>query len=151
MLIVMHQKATRKQIDYVVSAVEEKGFTARPIPGGDRVSIGVLHNKGAVEASLFSALPGVKEVIPVTRPYKLVSREFQHENSMIHVGDVTIGVLVTLGNPTPAALHQASSNRCVVQAGIRFLVKGMGSGGSCQWGQEGWCPSASGGGISPGA
>jgi 3-deoxy-7-phosphoheptulonate synthase len=87
----MHQKATQKQIDYVVSTVEEKGFTARPIPGGDRVSIGVLHNKGAVEASLFSALPGVKEVIPVTRPYKLVSREFQHENSIIHVRNVTIG------------------------------------------------------------
>ncbi len=91
MLIVMHQKATPEQIEGVVSAVEEKGFTARPIPGGERVSIGVLHNKGAVEASLFSALPGVKEVIPVTRPYKLVSREFQHEDSTVQVGDVNIG------------------------------------------------------------
>ncbi len=91
MLIVMHQKATPEQIDYVVSAVRERGFTARPIPGGERVSIGVLHNKGAVEASLFSALPGVKEVIPVTRPYKLVSREFQSENTIIRVGDVKIG------------------------------------------------------------
>lgn len=91
MLIVMDQKATPEEIDYVVSAIEEKGFTARPIPGGQRVSIGVLHNKGAVEASMFSALPGVKEVIPVTRPYKLVSREFQSEDSIIHVGDVTIG------------------------------------------------------------
>ena len=91
MLIVMHQKATPEQIEGVVSAVEEKGFTARPIPGGERVSIGVLHNKGAVEASLFSALPGVKEVIPVTRPYKLVSREFQHEDSTVQVGDVIIG------------------------------------------------------------
>lgn len=91
MLIVMEQKATSKEIEAVVSAIENRGYTARPIPGGDRVSIGVLHNKGAVDASLFLGLPGVKEVIPVTRPYKLVSREFKPEDSVIRVGDIAIG------------------------------------------------------------
>ena len=91
MLIVMEQKATSKEIEIVVSAIENRGYTARPIPGGDRVSIGVLNNKGAVDASLFLGLPGVKEVIPVTRPYKLVSREFKPEDSVIPVGDVAIG------------------------------------------------------------
>ena len=87
----MEQKATSKEIETVVSAIENRGYTARPIPGGDRVSIGVLNNKGAVDASLFLGLPGVKEVIPVTRPYKLVSREFKPEDSVIPVGDVAIG------------------------------------------------------------
>jgi len=91
MLIVMHQKATDEDIAKVVGAIEQRGYTARPIPGGDRVSIGVLHNKGPVDASLFLALPGVKEVIPVTRPYKLVSREFQPEDSVVRIGDVAIG------------------------------------------------------------
>ena len=91
MLIVMEQKATSKEIEIVVSAIENRGYTARPIPGGDRVSIGVLNNKGAVDASLFLGLPGVKEVIPVTRPYKLVSREFKPEDSVIPVGDIAIG------------------------------------------------------------
>ena len=91
MLIVMEQKATSKEIETVVSAIENRGYTARPIPGGDRVSIGVLNNKGAVDASLFLGLPGVKEVIPVTRPYKLVSREFKPEDSVIPVGDIAIG------------------------------------------------------------
>ena len=91
MLIVMEHNATSKEIETVVSAIENRGYTARPIPGGDRVSIGVLHNKGAVDASLFLGLPGVKEVIPVTRPYKLVSREFKPEDSVIHVGNVAIG------------------------------------------------------------
>lgn len=91
MLIVMEQKATPKEIETVVSAIENRGYTARPIPGGDRVSIGVLNNKGAVDASLFLGLPGVKEVIPVTRPYKLVSREFKPEDSVIPVGDIAIG------------------------------------------------------------
>ncbi len=91
MLIVMDQKATQAEIDAVVAAVESKGFVARAIPGGDRVSIGVLHNKGVVEPSLFLGYPGVKDVVPVTRPYKLVSREVQQEDTVVRVGDVRIG------------------------------------------------------------
>ena len=91
MLIVMDKKATPEQIDAVVAAVEARGYVARPIPGGERVSIGVLHNKGAVEASLFLGHAGVKDVVPVTRPYKLVSREVQQEDTLVKVGDVTIG------------------------------------------------------------
>jgi 3-deoxy-7-phosphoheptulonate synthase len=87
----MDNKATQQQIDTVVAAVEAKGYTARPIPGGERVSIGVLYNKGAVDASLFLGYPGVKDIVPVTRPYKLVSREFQPEDTLVQVGDVTIG------------------------------------------------------------
>jgi 3-deoxy-7-phosphoheptulonate synthase len=91
MLVVMQQKATTEEIDNVVSAINERGYVARPIPGGERVSIGILHNKGPVDASLFLGLPGVKEVIPVTRPYKLVSREFKSEDTVVKVGDVAIG------------------------------------------------------------
>jgi len=91
MLIVMDQKATTEEIETVVAAIEQRGYTARPIPGGERVSIGVLNNKGPVEASHFLGLPGVKDAIPVTSPYKLVSREFKPEDTVIQVGDVPIG------------------------------------------------------------
>jgi 3-deoxy-7-phosphoheptulonate synthase len=91
MLIVMDKTATAQQIDKVVEIIESKGFTARPIPGGDRVSIGILKNKGPVDPALFMGLPGVKEAIPVTRPYKLVSREIKAEDTVIRVGGVTIG------------------------------------------------------------
>jgi 3-deoxy-7-phosphoheptulonate synthase len=91
MLIVMHQKATQEQIDKVVDEITSRGYKALPIPGGDRVSIGVLYNKGAVDPAIFISLPGVKEAIPITRPYKQVSREFHSENTIIQVGDVTIG------------------------------------------------------------
>jgi 3-deoxy-7-phosphoheptulonate synthase len=91
MLVVMNKNATSVQIDAVVKAIESRGYTARPIPGGERVSIGVLYNKGAVDAAAFVGLPGVKEVIPITRPYKLVSREFQPEDTVITVGNVLIG------------------------------------------------------------
>jgi len=87
----MEQKATSEQIAGVVAAIENRGYKARPIPGGERTAIGVLHNEGAVDASFFSGLSGVKEVIPVTRPYKQVSREFKPENTLIRIHDVTIG------------------------------------------------------------
>jgi 3-deoxy-7-phosphoheptulonate synthase len=91
MLVVMSKQATPEEIDAVVAAVEGKGCTARPIPGGERVAIGILHNKQALDASYFLELPGVKEAIPVTKPYKLVSREVQSEGTIIKVGDAMIG------------------------------------------------------------
>ncbi len=91
MLVVMDQKATTEQVEAVVAAIEEAGYGARPMPGGERVAIGVLYNKGAIDADRFLLLPGVKDVIPVTRPYKLVSCECQPEDTVISIGDVIIG------------------------------------------------------------
>ena len=91
MLLVMDKNARPEQIDAVVKSIEKHGYTPRPIPGGERVSIGVLNNRGPVDGSLFLGMDGVKEVIPVTKPYKLVSREFHPENTTIPVGEITIG------------------------------------------------------------
>jgi 3-deoxy-7-phosphoheptulonate synthase len=91
MLVVMEKAATQEQIDKVVNIIEARGMTARPIPGGDRVSIGILNNKGPVDQALILGLPGVKEAIPVTRPYKLVSREIKPDDTLIQAGNVTIG------------------------------------------------------------
>jgi len=91
MLIVMDKKAKQAEIDTVVAAIKQKGYTARPIPGGERVSIGILNNKGHVDAGPFLSLPGVKDAIHVTRPYKLVSREFKPEDTIIKIDDISIG------------------------------------------------------------
>ena len=91
MLIVMEQRAGDREIEGVVAVIESLGFKARPIPGGERVSIGVLNNQGALDTGLFAGLPGVKDVIPVTRPYKLVGREFKPQDTVIRVNDVLIG------------------------------------------------------------
>ncbi len=87
----MRQNADQNQIDAVIKNIEDQGFTARPIPGGQRMAIGILYNKGAVDPSRFTGLPGVKELIPVTKPYKLVSREFQAQDSIVNVGEASIG------------------------------------------------------------
>lgn len=101
MLVVMDKNATAEQIERVVRAIESRGYTARPIPGGDRVSIGILNNAGPVDPALFAGMPGVKDAIAVTRPYKLVSREIQPSDTLIQVGHVTIGQghLTIMGGP----------------------------------------------------
>lgn len=91
MLVVMDKSATSEQIERVIKVIEDLGCTARPIPGGDRVSIGVLNNKGPVDTALFTGLAGVKEAVPITKPYKLVSRETKAEDTLVKIGDITIG------------------------------------------------------------
>jgi 3-deoxy-7-phosphoheptulonate synthase len=90
-LIVMHHKAGTKQIDAVTQAVEKMGFKAAPIPGSERTAIGVLGNKGYVDDSTIRDLPGVQEVIHVSKPYKLVSRDFHPRGTLVKVGGVVIG------------------------------------------------------------
>jgi 3-deoxy-7-phosphoheptulonate synthase len=87
----MEKNATDEQVNAVIDRVKELGYIPRPIPGGERVSIGILYNKGPVEGSLFLGMPGVKEAIPVTRPYKLVSREFKPESTIVSVGNIEVG------------------------------------------------------------
>lgn len=128
MLVVMNKTATAMEIHSVVAAIEAKGLTARAIPGGQRVAIGVLHNQGHIDASPFLGLPGVKEVIPVTRPYKLVSREFQPDDSIIRVGENAIGNghLTIIAGPCAIESEQQALTigRLVKQSGAQLFRGG---------------------------
>ncbi len=115
MLLVMEKKATQQEIDDVVSVIETKGYTARPIPGGERVSIGILNNEGPIDAGLFLQMPGVKDAIPVTRPYKLVSREVKPEDTTVRVGDVTIGAGQLTIMAGPCAIESESQAMAIAE------------------------------------
>ena len=91
MLVVMHAEASREDIDRVVEVIGSLGFTARPMPGSTRTAICVLGNQGPVDPRPFLALPGVLEAIPVSRPYKLVSRETRPSDTIVDVGGARIG------------------------------------------------------------
>ena len=91
MLIVMSHNATTADIDAVVRAVSEMGFTAAPIPGRERTAIGVLGNQGYVDDSKILELPGVQQVIHVSKPYKLVSRDFHPEDTIVDVQGIRVG------------------------------------------------------------
>jgi 3-deoxy-7-phosphoheptulonate synthase len=91
MLIVMDAAASPEDIARVVDTVQTLGLQAHPIPGAQRTAIGITGNKGAVDRGAFENLPGVTEVIPVSAPYKLVSREAKRENTVVSVGGVKVG------------------------------------------------------------
>src|SRR5919109_2819938 len=85
MLVVMQHDATQEQIDRVVHVIEEMGYQGRPMPGAQRTTVGLIGNDGRVDSSRIEALPGVAEIIHVTKPYKQVSREWKHENTVVAI------------------------------------------------------------------
>ncbi len=91
MLIVMHVNSTEEQIDKVKQKILELNLKPHVIPGQFRCAIGITGNKGPISPDQFKGLPGVVQCIPVTKPYKLVSREIRQENTVIDLGDIQIG------------------------------------------------------------
>jgi 3-deoxy-7-phosphoheptulonate synthase len=87
----MHHNAGKKQIDAVINAIQHMGYQGVPIPGRERTAIGVLGNKGYVDDSIIRDLPGVQEVIHVSKPYKLVSRDFHPKPTAVKVSGLEIG------------------------------------------------------------
>src|SRR4051812_49968110 len=85
MLVVMAHDATAKDVDRVVGIIEEMGYQARPMPGAQRTSVGLIGNDGRVDGSRLESLDGVAEVIHVTKPYKQVSREWRPENTLVTI------------------------------------------------------------------
>ncbi|BCW93013.1 MAG: 3-deoxy-7-phosphoheptulonate synthase [Acidobacteriota bacterium] len=91
MLIVMTVNATKEEVEQVKRHIEALGLTPHAIPGAQRVAIGITGNRDVLDPSLFENLPGVLEVIPVSHPYKLVSREVKPEDTVVWVGGVPVG------------------------------------------------------------
>jgi 3-deoxy-7-phosphoheptulonate synthase len=92
MLVVMRHDASEQDIAAVVDVIEELGYQARPMPGRQRTSIGVVGNDGRIDSSRLAALAGVADIIHVTKPYKQVSREWRPESTVIQLpGGVTVG------------------------------------------------------------
>ena len=89
MLIVMKNNASAEQIHSVVRVVKEMGYDATPIPGGQRTAIGIIGNDGGISSDRLAGLEGVLELIPVTHPYKQVSREWQSENTLVSLPNGT--------------------------------------------------------------
>src|SRR2546430_15162255 len=88
----MRHGATDAEVQRVVAVIEEMGYRAHPMPGSQRTAVGLVGNDGRVDASRLEGVPGVQEVIQVTRPYKQVSREWQAGSTGVQLGGgVTIG------------------------------------------------------------
>ena len=95
MLVVMQSHASEEQIRAVCERIESLGLKAHAIPGTLRTAIGITGNQGAVDLGVLESMPGVIECIPVSKPYKLVSRDVKEEDSVLRIptpaGDVVVG------------------------------------------------------------
>ncbi|GAO03641.1 3-deoxy-7-phosphoheptulonate synthase [Anaeromyxobacter sp. PSR-1] len=128
MLVVMKPHAGQPEIDAVIEKIRSLGLTAHPIPGAQRVAVGITGNKGGLEPELFTTLPGVADAIRVSQPFKLVSREVKEEDTVIDVGGVPLGGkdLAVMAGPcsveSRGQLLEAA--QAVKASGARFLRGG---------------------------
>lgn len=122
MLLVMERGATPEQVQAIVRRIEELGFEGRALAGRQRTAVAVLGNDVSLDAARFSDLAGIKEIVPVTEPYRLASREWQAENTVIQLpGGATVGgdeVVVMAG---PCAVE---SERQIVETARRVRDAG---------------------------
>ncbi|MEE8117301.1 MAG: 3-deoxy-7-phosphoheptulonate synthase [Gemmatimonadales bacterium] len=92
MLVVMRHDASPAEVQRVVDTIEDLGYSARPMPGAQRTAVGLVGNDGRVDSSRLAALPGVREIIHVTQPYKQVSREWRPDPTVVRLpGGLAIG------------------------------------------------------------
>ena len=132
MLIVMQANATEEQVRAVCARIEALGFKAHPIPGSTRTAIGITGNTGSVDIGSLESMPGVVECIPVSKPYKLVSRDAKEEDSVITIpapsGDVLIGGETVALCAGPCAIETPEQAMAIAEqvarAGVRLFRGG---------------------------
>ena len=129
MIIVMRKDATEKDIEYVVKRIEKLGLKAMVSKGIERTIVGVIGPEDKISMQPLEVFPGVEKVMPVLAPYKLVSRDFHPQSSIVEVGKgVKIGgeeIIVMAG---PCAIENMEQIRetayRVKQAGAKILRGG---------------------------
>ena len=128
MLIVLHPDVTPQAQATIEGRVRELGFTPHAISGAGRTAIGITGNKGPIDPGHFRELPGVADCIPVTAPYKLVSREVKHEDTVVDVAGVPLGgrELVVMAGPCAVESEQQilTAARGVAASGASLLRGG---------------------------
>jgi len=130
MLVVMQAHATEEQVRGVCQKIESLGYRPHPMPGATRTAIGITGNQGEVEQGTLDDMPGVQEVIRVSKPYKLVSRDVKEENTVIRFS----GTAATFGGRNlaivagPCAIESREQAfavaEAVARAGAQFFRGG---------------------------
>src|SRR5713226_2210515 len=125
MLIVMKPSATAHDVDAVIEIIQAIGLRAHPMPGATRTAIGITGNQGPIDGRRFENLPGVVEVIRVTKPYKLITLDLRPDKTVVSVGDATIGGSDLAIIAGPCAIESRDQAFAVAEAvqrsGARFF------------------------------
>ncbi len=129
MIVEMRQGAAQEQIDAVVARARKLGFEVQLNIGTNKVVVAILgSDTGRVPTETFEVLPGVESVTRIMRPYKLASREFKDEPTLVRVGDVLIGgqQVVIMAGPCSVESHEQllATAKHVTRVGARILRGG---------------------------
>ncbi|MGV3520449.1 3-deoxy-7-phosphoheptulonate synthase [Luteitalea sp.] len=128
MVVVMRERASEEQIQRVVAQLVQMGFDVHRSTGSLRTVIGAVGGEGKHDPRLLEVLDGVHEVMRITEPYKLASRTFKSENTVITVGDVRIGgdEVIVMAGPCSAENEAQVMNTAaaVRRAGAKVLRGG---------------------------
>ncbi|HET9788593.1 MAG TPA: hypothetical protein VFP47_15755, partial [Pyrinomonadaceae bacterium] len=129
MIVNMSTLATEAEIQHVIERIKECGYQAHVIHGAERTVIGAVGNNGRrPEIEALRAAPGVEEVIQITHPFKLVSRQLRQRGTVVDVGGTRIGAdeLVVIAGPcsVESAEQLMSTARAVKAAGGNMLRGG---------------------------
>lgn len=128
MIIILKQNASKQDADSILEEIERTGLKPLFLPGVERIVIGAIGDERLLNEKQFESFPQVEQVKPVLSPYKLVSKEFNNANTMVKIGDVTIGgkEFVTIAGPcaveNTVQMNKAAS--LVKKAGARILRGG---------------------------
>ena len=128
MVVVMEERATEEQIQGVVAHLVDMGFDVHRSTGALRTVIGAVGGGRQGDPRLIEVLDGVHEVLRITEPYKLASRTFKREDTVITIGDVRIGgdEVIVIGGPCSAETEEQvqSTAAAVKRAGAKVLRGG---------------------------
>ncbi len=118
MLVVMHKSATPEQIEQVLDTIRSMDLTPHPMPGATRTAIGITGNISVVDPRALEVLPGVLELLRVTKPYKLTSREMQAADTYVRTPQTVVGP----GTFTLVAGPCSVENEAMILRTAEFLV-----------------------------
>ncbi len=128
MIVVMKSDATMSDISGVIKALESMGCKPHPTRGADRTIIGVIDARQGADFTQLEGTPGVEQVIPITKAYKMVSREFRPQNTVVNVNGVAVGgpEFVVMAGPCAVENREQvlTAARAVKEAGASILRGG---------------------------
>ena len=147
MLVVMHSHSTPGQIERVLETIRQMGLTPHPMPGATRTAIGITGNTGAVDPRTIEVLPGVHELLRVTKPFKLASREMHEHDTVVRMPQGVFGDRQFTIIAGPCSVEDEATilrtAEWLIDRGIRFLRAARSSPAPARMRSRAWGSKAS--------
>ncbi|WP_196592990.1 3-deoxy-7-phosphoheptulonate synthase [Pectinatus sottacetonis] len=127
MIVIMNPDATCREVKNVVDAIENVGMEAKIMEGSKQKIVGLIGDKSNINSLSLEALPGVDHTVPISKSYKLASREFHPQSSIVNIGGIKIGrgnFVIMAGPCAVESLEQLLESAKIAKAGGAQFLRG---------------------------